>query len=69
MTFQTGSKWNKIEHKLFSFISINWRAKPLTSYQVIVNLIGATKTGTGLRVYAVWMNVIIRLRKKCLITK
>lgn len=44
------SKWNKIEHRLFSFISINWRGKPLTSYQVIVDLIGATTTKTGLKV-------------------
>lgn len=47
------SKWNKIEHKLFSFISINWRGKPLVSYQTVINLISATKTETGLRVYAV----------------
>jgi hypothetical protein len=44
------SKWNKIEHKLFSFISMNWRAKPLVSYQVIVNLIAATTTATGLTI-------------------
>ena len=44
------SKWNKIEHKLFSFISMNWRAKPLLSYQVIVNHIAATTTQTGLTV-------------------
>lgn len=47
------SKWNKIEHRLFSFISINWRGKPLLSYQTIINLIASTKTKTGLRVYAV----------------
>jgi hypothetical protein len=47
------SKWNKIEHKLFSFISINWKGRPLTSYEVIVNLIASTKTNTGLKVYAV----------------
>ncbi len=46
------SKWNKIEHRLFSFISLNWRGKPLTTYRVIVNLIGATTTRTGLRVMA-----------------
>jgi hypothetical protein len=46
------SKWNKIEHRLFSFISQNWRGKPLTSYRVIVNLIAATTTTTGLRVRA-----------------
>jgi hypothetical protein len=44
------SKWNKIEHRLFSFISLNWRAKPLISYRVIVNLISATTTRTGLAV-------------------
>jgi hypothetical protein len=44
------SKWNKIEHRLFSFISMNWRAKPLVSYQVIVDLIGNTTTKTGLSV-------------------
>jgi len=46
------SKWNKIEHRLFSYISKNWRAKPLTSLLVIVNLIGATTTTTGLVVKA-----------------
>lgn len=46
------SKWNKIEHRLFSFISINWRGKPLTTYQVIINLIASTKTRTGLTVKA-----------------
>jgi hypothetical protein len=46
------SKWNKIEHQLFSFISINWRGKPLTSYEVMVELIGHTKTETGLTVQA-----------------
>ena len=44
------SKWNKIEHRLFSFITQNWRAKPLVSYRVIVELIGATTTQTGLTV-------------------
>jgi len=46
------SKWNKIEHRLFSFISQNWRGKPLVSYEVIVNLIAATQTATGLKVRA-----------------
>lgn len=46
------SKWNKIEHRLFSFISKNWRGKPLISYEVIINLINATKTSKGLEVYA-----------------
>jgi hypothetical protein len=44
------SKWNKIEHRLFSFISQNWRGKPLYSHHVIVNLISATKTKKGLTV-------------------
>jgi len=44
------SKWNKIEHRLFSAISQNWRAKPLVSHEVIVKLIAATTTRTGLRV-------------------
>jgi len=44
------SKWNKIEHRLFSFISQNWRGKPLISHEVIVNLISATKTKAGLEV-------------------
>jgi hypothetical protein len=46
------SKWNKIEHRLFSFITMNWRAKPLISHEVIVNLIASTKTRTGLSVRA-----------------
>lgn len=46
------SKWNKIEHRLFSFISQNWRGTPLVSHQAIVNLIAATTTRTGLRVKA-----------------
>jgi hypothetical protein len=44
------SKWNKIEHRLFSFISQNWRARPLVSYRVIVDLISATTTKAGLTV-------------------
>jgi Rhodopirellula transposase DDE domain len=46
------SKWNRIEHRLFSFITMNWRGKPLTSLETIINLIGATKTSSGLEVYA-----------------
>lgn len=46
------SKWNKIEHRLFSFISQNWRGKPLVSHQVIVDLISATSTKAGLKVRA-----------------
>ncbi len=45
------SKWNKIEHRLFSFITQNWRAKPLISYRVIIDLIAATTTKTGLKVH------------------
>jgi hypothetical protein len=44
------SKWNKIEHRLFSHISTNWRGQPLVSLAVIVNLVGSTRTATGLRV-------------------
>jgi hypothetical protein len=46
------SKWNKIEHRLFSFISLNWKGQPLVSYEAIINLIGSTRTRTGLRVKA-----------------
>ncbi|MGH3905470.1 MAG: ISAzo13 family transposase [Pseudonocardiaceae bacterium] len=46
------SKWNKIEHRLFSFISNNWRGKPLIDYATIINLIASTTTSTGLKVYA-----------------
>ena len=46
------SKWNKIEHRLFSFISTNWRGKPLISHEVIINLIAGTTTTTALKVYA-----------------
>jgi len=47
------SKWNKVEHRLFSFISINWRGRPLTCYQVIIETIAATTTETSLTVQAV----------------
>jgi hypothetical protein len=46
------SKWNKIEHRLFSHITMNWRGRPLTSHDVIVSTIAATTTATGLRVHA-----------------
>ena len=46
------SKWNKIEHRLFSYISLNWRGQPLVSHEVIVNLIAATTTRKGLTVQA-----------------
>ena len=44
------SKWNKIEHRLFSFISSNWRGEPLRDYETIVNLIASTTTAKGLTV-------------------
>ncbi len=47
------SKWNKIEHRLFSFISINWRAKPLTSLETVIELISHTTTQEGLHVTAI----------------
>ena len=46
------SKWNKIEHRMFSYVSLNWRGRPLESLQVIIDLIAATTTSTGLKVYA-----------------
>jgi len=46
------SKWNKIEHRMFSHISMNWRGKPLVSHEVIVNLIASTTTRTGLKIEA-----------------
>jgi hypothetical protein len=46
------SKWNKIEHRMFSFISMNWKGKPLTSYEIIVNLIKGTTTTKGLSIDA-----------------
>jgi hypothetical protein len=48
------SKWNKVEHRLFSFITMNWRGRPLTSYRTIVELAAGTTTRTGLRVQAAW---------------
>lgn len=46
------SKWNKVEHRLFSHITMNWRGRPLTSHEVVVATIAATRTRTGLRVHA-----------------
>ena len=46
------SKWNKIEHRMFSFITMNWRGKPLTSLRTIIELISATSTSTGLTIQA-----------------
>jgi hypothetical protein len=47
------SKWNQIEHRLFSFISLNWQGKPLINFETVVNLIGGTRTRTGLKIKAV----------------
>jgi Rhodopirellula transposase DDE domain len=47
------SKWNKIEHRMFSFISMNWKGEPLVSFETVVNMISATKTNQGLRIKAV----------------
>jgi hypothetical protein len=58
------SKWNKIEHKMFSFISKNWRGKPLISLAVIVNLIGSTKTEKGLKVNCVVDNEVYERGKE-----
>jgi hypothetical protein len=46
------SKWNKIEHRMFAFITQNWRGRPLVSYETIINLIGGTTTNSGLRIKA-----------------
>jgi transposase len=46
------SKWNRIEHRLFSYITVNWRGKPLHTLETVINLISATTTSTGLEVYA-----------------
>ena len=46
------SKWNKIEHRMFCHITQNWRGRPLTSHEVIVNLIGQTTTAEGLKIRA-----------------
>jgi len=58
------SKWNKIEHQLFSQISINWRGRPLISYETIVNLIGSTRTRKGLVVKSVLDTNIYEKGKK-----
>jgi hypothetical protein len=46
------SKWNKIEHRMFSFISINWRGQPLVSFETVINMISATTTKSGLKIRA-----------------
>jgi len=60
------SKWNKIEHKMFSFISMNWRGKPLTNYETIINLIEGTKTKKGLKIKAKIDRNIYTLKQKVL---
>lgn len=57
------SKWNKIEHKLFCHITRNWRGIPLETIEVVVNLIGATKSETGLEVHA-WLDAKVYERSK-----
>ena len=47
------SKWNRVEHRLFSFISLTWKGQPLWNHEAVINLIGATKTNSGQRVKAV----------------
>jgi len=46
------SKWNKVEHRLFAFISMHWRGRPLLSFEAVINLIGGTTTKSGLTVKA-----------------
>lgn len=58
------SKWNKIEHRLFSQITANWRGRPLTSHQVVVDLIGATTTRTGLKVFAYLDNRVYKIGRE-----
>jgi len=58
------SKWNKIEHKMFSFISMNWRGKPLINYEIIINLIEGTKTKKGLKIKAKIDKKIYELKQK-----
>jgi len=58
------SKWNKIEHKMFSFISMNWKGKPLRSYEMILNLIEGTKTKKGLKIKAKIDRRVYELGKK-----
>ena len=53
MSRLTGMSWNKIEHRVFSFVSMHWKGRPLVSYEAVVNLIGSTTTRRGLKVKAV----------------
>ena len=58
------SKWNKIEHRLFNHISMNWKGQPLTSLDVIINLIGHTTSQTGLKVYAMEDHNVYPVKRK-----
>lgn len=58
------SKWNKVEHRMFSFVTINWRGRPLTSYRTIVELAAATTTRTGLRIRAEWDDAVYQTGTK-----
>ena len=58
------SKWNKIEHRLFNHISMNWKGPPLVSLDVIINLIGNTTSQTGLKVYAMEDRNIYQTKRK-----
>ena len=58
------SKWNKIEHKMFSFISMNWKGKPLRNYELIINLIEGTTTKKGLKIKAKMDKKLYELGKK-----
>ena len=58
------SKWNKIEHKMFSFISMNWKGKPLTDYEIIINLIEGTTTKKGLKIKAKMDKKMYEIGKK-----
>jgi hypothetical protein len=58
------SKWNKVEHRLFCYISKNWQGKPLVDVQTAIDLIGGTKTATGLKVICVRDDTEYELAKK-----
>jgi hypothetical protein len=58
------SKYNKIEHRMFSYISINWRGRPLTTFRIIVNLIASTTTNNGLKIHAELDSNIYEIGKK-----
>jgi hypothetical protein len=65
MSFSPGtSKWNKIEHKMFSYITRNWCGRPLISHEVIINLVANTRTGNGLNIRAELDSGHYEIRKK-----